>query len=92
MTTRGIQGGAGPATVERKPIPLDRVAAPDLMLIWPEEEGWPQEIGALALLDGSSFFGADGEFRIASVRDAVGRLHLVPRFRQVLYWPKRGLG
>jgi len=93
MTTRGIQGGAGPATVERKPIPLDRVTAPDLMLIWPEEDGWPQEIGALALLDGSSFFDADGEFRIASVRDAVGRrLHLVQRFRQVLYWPKRGLG
>ena len=34
------------------------------MLIWPEEEGWPQEIGALAILDGGSLFDADGEFRL----------------------------
>jgi hypothetical protein len=40
--------------------PLDRVPAPDLMLIWPEEEGWPQEIGALAILDGRLLFDADG--------------------------------
>jgi hypothetical protein len=63
------------------------------MLIWPEEEGWPQDIGALAILEGRPLFDADGEFRIETVREAVGRrLHLVPRFRQVLYWPKRGLG
>lgn len=63
------------------------------MLIWPEEQGWPQDIGALAILDGRSLFDAHGEFRIEALREAVGgRLHLVPRFRQVLYWPKRGLG
>jgi diacylglycerol O-acyltransferase / wax synthase len=93
MTPGSTQGGAKPATGDRQPSPLDRVTALDLMLIWPEEEGWPQEIGALAILEGRSLFGADGEFRIEAVRDAVGRrLHLVPRFRQVLYWPKRGLG
>ena len=63
------------------------------MLIWPEEQGWPQEIGALAILDGRSLFDAEGGFRIEAVREAVGRrLHLVPRFRQVLYWPRTGLG
>lgn len=88
-----MQGGAESATGERHPRSLDRVTAPDLMLIWPEEEGWPQDIGALAILEGRSLLDADGEFRIEAIREAVGRrLHLVPRFRQVLYWPKRGLG
>lgn len=85
--------GADPATAARGARLLDRVTAPDLMLIWPEEEGWPQEIGALAILDGESLFDADGKFRLGAVRETVGRrLHLVPRFRQVLYWPKLGLG
>ena len=88
-----MQRGADPETAERRPSPLDRVSAADLMLIWPEEEGWPQVIGALAILDGRSLVGTDGVFRIEAVRDAlVHRLHLVPRFRQVLYWPRRGLG
>lgn len=93
MTIDRVREGADPATDELGARPLDRVTAPDLMLIWPEEEGWPQEIGALAILDGRSLFDADGEFRLGAVREAVGRrLHLVPRFRQVLYWPKLGLG
>jgi len=88
-----MKEGADPATAEPSARPLDRVTAPDLMLIWPEEEGWPQEIGALAILDGGSLLDADGEFRLGVVREIVGRrLHLVPRFRQVLYWPKFGLG
>src|SRR6266508_1221741 len=88
-----MQRGADPETAERRPSPLDRVSVADLMLIWPEEEGWPQVIGALAILDGRSLVGTDGELRIEAVRDALGhRLHLVPRFRQVLYWPRRGLG
>jgi diacylglycerol O-acyltransferase / wax synthase len=81
------------ADVDHEPSWLDRVTAPDLMLIWPEEEGWTQYIGALATLGGESLFGPDGGFLIESVREAVRRrLHLAPRFRQVLYWPKRGLG
>ena len=64
---------------------------PEVML-WPDEI-WPQDIGALAVLDGSSLFDADGRFRIEAVREAVaGRLHLVPRFRQLLYAPPRRLG
>ena len=32
--------------------PLERLDAADLMQIWPEDEGWPQDIGAIAILDG----------------------------------------
>ena len=88
-----MQQGADPATAERGGRSLDRVTAADLMLIWPEKEGWPQVIGALAVLEGRSMVDTDGEFRIEAIRETVGhRLHLVPRFRQALYWPRRGLG
>src|SRR6266571_8092394 len=88
-----MQGGSDPANVEREPVWLDRVTPPDLMLIWPEEQGWAQYIGALVTLDGRSLFDADGGFLIEPVREAIGRrLHLAPRFRQVLHWPRTGLG
>jgi diacylglycerol O-acyltransferase len=88
-----MQGGSDPANVERGPVWLDRVTAADLMLIWPEEQGWAQYIGALIILDGRSLFDAGGGFLIEPVREAIGgRLHLAPRFRQVLYWPRTGLG
>ena len=92
-TTNGNQQGADPATAERGGRSLDRVTAADLMLIRPEKEGWPQVIGALAVLDGRSMVDTDGAFRIEALRESVGhRLHLVPRFRQALYRPRRGLG
>jgi diacylglycerol O-acyltransferase / wax synthase len=91
-TTNGMQGAADPATAEHGGS-LDRVTAADLMLIWPEKQGWPQVIGALAVLEGRSMVDTDGEFLIEAIRETVGhRLHLVPRLRQTLYWPKRGLG
>ena len=90
-TTNGMQRAADPATARRGGS-LDRVTAADLMLIWPEKQGWPQVIGALAVLEGRSMVDTDGEFRIEAIRETVGhRLHLVPRFRQTLYWPN-GLG
>ena len=93
VTTSAMQGGSDPANAGRWPVWLDRVTAPDLMLIWPEEQGWAQYIGALVILGGRSLFGADGRFLIGPVREAIGRrLHLVPRFRQVLCWPRTGLG
>jgi WS/DGAT/MGAT family acyltransferase len=92
-TTNRMPEVADPATTEPGARRLDRVTAPDLMLIWPEEQGWPQEIGVLATLDGGSLFDTDGEFQVGAVRETIGRrLHLVPRFRQVLYWPRLGLG
>jgi diacylglycerol O-acyltransferase / wax synthase len=54
---------------------------------------WPQDIGALALLDGTDLLEPTGRFRIEAVREAIAsRLHLVPRFRQLVYVPRRGLG
>ena len=73
-------------------MPMERLTAEDQVMLWPDEI-WPQDIGALAVLDGSSLLDADGRFRIEAVREAVAaRLHLVPRFRQLLYVPPRRLG
>jgi diacylglycerol O-acyltransferase / wax synthase len=72
---------------------MERLGAQDLMMLWPEELGWSQDIGALAILDGRRLLDADGRFRIETAREQVGgRLHLVPRFRQRLYRPRLGLG
>jgi diacylglycerol O-acyltransferase / wax synthase len=71
---------------------MERLTAQDQLMLWPDEI-WPQDIGALAVLDGSSLLDTDGRFRIEAVRETVAsRLHLVPRFRQLLYVPPRRLG
>jgi diacylglycerol O-acyltransferase / wax synthase len=73
-------------------MPMERLTAEDQLMLWPDKL-WPQEIGALALLDGSDLLEPGGRFRIEVVRDLIeSRLHLVPRFRQLLYIPHRGLG
>src|SRR4249919_3527867 len=73
-------------------MPVDRLTAEDQLMLWPDEI-WPQEIGALAVLDGSGLAEPDGSFRIEKVRHAIeSRLHLVPRFRQLLSVPRRVLG
>ena len=72
--------------------PIDRLSAEDRTMLWGDEL-WPQEIGALAVLDGGGLLDPDGRFRIEAVRDVIeSRLHLVPRFRQRLHTPRRGLG
>ncbi len=72
---------------------MERLTAQDLSSIWPEEFGWPQDIGALAILDGDELLDQNGRFRIEHVRDWIGRrVYLVPRFRQILYMPRKGLG
>ena len=61
-------------------------------MLWPDEI-WPQEIGALAVLDGRKVLDPDGRFQIEAVSKTVeSRLHLVPRSRQLLYVPPRRLG
>jgi diacylglycerol O-acyltransferase / wax synthase len=73
-------------------MPIERLTAEDQIMLWPDEI-WPQEIGALGVLDGASLLDADGRFRIEVVRKAVAsRLHFVPRFRQLLYVPPRRMG
>src|SRR6266545_5570143 len=84
---------AFPVAVKTGLPPIERLTAPDLMLIWPEEEGWPQDIGALAILDGEPLLDPDGRFLIDAAREHIGRrLHMLPRFRQLLFWPGLGLG
>jgi hypothetical protein len=76
-----------------EPRRIDRLTAQDLLMLWPDELGWPEDIGALAILDGTSLLDRDGRVRIEAVRRHLEpRLALVPRFRQLLYRPRRGLG
>jgi len=72
---------------------MERLAAEDRLMLWPDEL-WPQDIGALAILDGGGWLlDRHGRFQVEAARQAVeARLHLVPRFRQVIYEPRRGLG
>ena len=70
----------------------DRADAEDRLILWPDEL-WPQDVGVLSVLDGSSLLESDGRFRIEVARKAIeARLHLLPSFRQILYLPRRGLG
>jgi diacylglycerol O-acyltransferase / wax synthase len=76
-----------------KPRRLDRLTASDLWMLWADDFGWSEDIGVLAILDGAGLRGNAGRFRIEAVRRAIEpKLHLVPRFRQLLYRPRRGLG
>ena len=80
-------------TVGRESPVVERLAAADLMLVWPEAKGWPKDIGALAILDGGRLLDADGRLLIETAREHIGRrLHLVPRFCQLLCSPSVGLG
>jgi diacylglycerol O-acyltransferase len=73
--------------------PLERLTASDMFLLLWDDYGWSTDIGGLAILDGSRLLDGDGHVRIEEVRRQVGpRLHLVPRFRQLLYRPRLGLG
>jgi diacylglycerol O-acyltransferase / wax synthase len=72
---------------------MERLSAQDLATLWWDDFGWPGDIGALAVLDGTGLVDRGGRFRIEAVRRAIEpRLHLLPRFRQLLYRPSRGLG
>jgi diacylglycerol O-acyltransferase / wax synthase len=71
---------------------IDRLTALDQLMLRASKV-WPQHIGALALLDGTNLLEPSGRFRIEAVREAIGsRLQLVPRFRQLVQVPWRGLG
>jgi WS/DGAT/MGAT family acyltransferase len=72
---------------------LERLTASDLFqLLW-DDYGWSTDIGGLAICDGTSLLDHDGRVRIEAVREQLEpRLHLVPRFRQLLYRPRLGLG
>jgi diacylglycerol O-acyltransferase / wax synthase len=72
---------------------IERLTASDLFMLWPDDFGWSQDIGVLAILDGTRLLDPDGRARVQAIRQQLEpRLQLVPRFRQVLYRPRRGLG
>lgn len=74
-------------------MPIERLSAQDLMMVWPEDRGWSQDIGALMVLDGRELLDPGGRVPIEALRRHVDRrLHLVPRFRQVMHRPRLGLG
>ena len=71
---------------------VERLSREDRLILWPDQV-WPQDIGAVGVLDGIGLLESDGRFRIEAAKQAIeARLHLVPRFRQVLRVPRRGLG
>jgi diacylglycerol O-acyltransferase / wax synthase len=72
---------------------LERLTASDLFVLSWDDFGWSGDIGALAILDGTRLLDPDGRLRIEDIRQQLEpRLQLVPRFRQRLYRPRRGLG
>jgi diacylglycerol O-acyltransferase len=74
-------------------VPVDRLTVQDLSMLWPDDFGWPQDIGVIAVLDGTELLDTAGRVRIEGVRDAItSRLLLVPRLRQVVHHPRLGLG
>jgi WS/DGAT/MGAT family acyltransferase len=71
---------------------FDRLTSLDQMMVAVSQR-WPQDIGALALLDGRSLLDPSGDVRIDAIRASIAsRLRLAPRFRQVICVPRRGLG
>jgi diacylglycerol O-acyltransferase / wax synthase len=72
---------------------LERLTASDLFLLMWDDYGWFSDIGGLAICDGTGLLDPDGRIRIGTVRALLEpRLNLVPRFRQLLYRPRLGLG
>jgi WS/DGAT/MGAT family acyltransferase len=72
---------------------LERLTASDLFLLLWDDYGWSSDIGGLAILDGTSLVDRDGRVRVEAVRRHLEpKLHLVPRFRQLLRRPQWGLG
>jgi diacylglycerol O-acyltransferase len=72
---------------------LERLTASDIFLLLWDDYGWSTDIGGLAILDGASLLDGDGRVRIEDVRRQLEpRLRRVPRFRQLLYRPRLGLG
>ncbi len=74
------------------PMAVERLSPGDLLMLRASEV-WPQEIGALASLEGGPLFDAADQFRIEQLRERIAsRLHLVTRFRQVVRDPSPPFG
>ena len=72
---------------------LERLTASDIFVLLWDDYGWSGDIGGLAILDGTSLLDPDGRVRVDKVCGHLEpRLHLAPRFRQLLQRPRLGLG
>lgn len=71
---------------------IDRLSALDRFMLRVSRT-WPQDIGALVILDGTSLIDRGGRFRLEAARAAIeARLDRFPRSRQIVHVPGRGLG
>ena len=69
---------------------MERLSTLDLSNLRVEDRGLPMHVAALVILDGAA---PGAGLDLDTVRTVIGqRLHLAPRLRQVLHWPRRGLG
>lgn len=72
---------------------IERLTGADLAMLWPDDLGWPQDFGALAILDGDPLLDPTTDDGIRELRErVVDRLDLLPRFRRRLHRPGLGLG
>ena len=72
---------------------LERLSPVDAANMRVERHGRPMNVAALGVADGPPLLDAAGRLRLEEVRaDLERRLHLAPRLRQVLVWPRPGLG
>jgi WS/DGAT/MGAT family acyltransferase len=75
-----------------QPAPIDRLTRLDRLMLWASRR-WPQDVCALIILDGTPLLDDRGDLRLATLRQTIqDRLHLAPRFRQLIHYPRRGLG
>ncbi len=71
---------------------IERLSGADRLVLGADAT-WPQDVGALVILDGGGQLDRACVLRSAAFQDALARrLHLVPRFRQRVVRPRRGLG
>ena len=71
---------------------IERLSGADRLVLGADSI-WPQDVGALAILDGKGLLDERGSLRVDAFRAALaGRLVRVQRFRQRVFRPRRGLG
>ena len=61
----------------------------ELANILPERHGWPQTIGAVAILEGAGLRNADGKLRSEPVNQILQTLKASPALSRVIRWSGR---
>jgi diacylglycerol O-acyltransferase len=71
---------------------LERLTPLDVSNLRVEDRGLPMHVAALVILD-QEVLASPGRSGLDVLQETIARrLYLVPRLRQVLYWPRTGLG